>query len=281
MPKLFYKLFAAGFCQHPQFVTIKGGSWRQHKFPAICALIKHPNHGYILFDTGYNENFFSATKKFPFNIYKRITPVSVNCNNTLKTQLEKFGVKSEQISTIILSHFHADHISGIKDFPNAKIFCRKLAYDFVKNKTGFSALKQGFLKDLLPADFSKKINFVEEKKSIALDQSLAPFESAFDIFGDQSLLVIDLPGHALGQIGIFFYDQNQQPVFLVADSCWSSKAFRELRLPNFISYLIHFHKKSYQQTIKNLHQLHKNNQQIKIIPSHCAEIWQEIKNSHD
>jgi glyoxylase-like metal-dependent hydrolase (beta-lactamase superfamily II) len=269
-----YQLFVAGHCKHLEYVTIKGGKFKSKNYPAICALISHPQ-GNILFDTGYSLRFYSETKKWPFWLYKKITPVFIPQNQTLISILQSHKLESQDIKFIILSHFHADHIGGIKDFPKAKIICSKSAFDNVKNSKGLKALLKGFLSGLLPNDFNARVDFLENKKQILLDKKMQPFDTGFDIFGDGSLIAISLPGHAKGQIGLFFHDQNQ-PIFLVADSCWSSQAYRNYQLPNAITYLLHDNKNEYQETLKKLHHLYKNNKEIKIIPSHCEEIWNEI-----
>lgn len=70
-----YQLFEAGYCKHCERMTLKSGRMQQCDYPALCALIKHPKQGYILFDTGYSERFFQLTQKFPFSLYRRLTPV--------------------------------------------------------------------------------------------------------------------------------------------------------------------------------------------------------------
>ena len=265
-----YQLFVAGHCQHLECITIKGGKFKTKKYPAICALIKHPQ-GNILFDTGYSSRFYHETRKWPFWIYKKITPVSIGPNQTLISTLKSQHLESKDIKFIILSHFHADHIAGIKDFPEAKIICSKVAWNDVWNSRGFKALKKGFLAGLLPEDFNSRVSFVEDKNQILLNEQMKPFDKGFDIFGDGSLNAITLAGHAKGQIGLLFDD-----IFLVADSCWSSKAYRLYIPPSIFTYLIHDNKKAYKETLMKIHQLYKNNKKIKIIPSHCEEIWEEI-----
>ena len=50
-----------------------------------------------------------------------ITKVVIEDHQELKNQLQSFGIKTNDINHIIISHFHADHIGGLQDFPNAKI----------------------------------------------------------------------------------------------------------------------------------------------------------------
>nr|WP_249936876.1 hypothetical protein [Vibrio parahaemolyticus] len=68
------KIFEAGHCVHPGFVVKPGSGIKPRAFPAAVALIQHPTQGNILFDTGYHEHFFSATRPFPERFYAWTTP---------------------------------------------------------------------------------------------------------------------------------------------------------------------------------------------------------------
>lgn len=267
-----YQLIEAGFCTHCQRMTLNKGSLKQEEYPALCALIKHPTKGYILFDTGYSPLFYQETQSFPSSLYRYLTPVVVK--KTLKEQLQEQGIQAESINYIVISHFHVDHIGGLCDFPRAQFICHPEAIDEIKDKKGFRALIQGFLPGLLPQDFFERLVLLNELQQ-TLPQSLNPFTQGFDLFGDQSLYAISLPGHAAGQIGLYF--QADKPTFLIADSCWHQESFQDLHYPSQLTYLIHHDKQAYLATIKNLHELYQQNSNIDIIPSHCQHIRLRLK----
>lgn len=272
--KVGLKIFCAGYCTHPEFIVIKGGRRKSVNIPALFALIEHPTQGHILFDTGYHPRFYDASSKFPYSIYAAITPVYCKENESAAQQLEASGIDPDSIQTIIVSHFHADHIAGLKDFPNAKFIYLKEAYEAVRGKTGFAAVKLGYLPDLLPNDFEQRSQVIDEESVIQLGEDDQPFSQGFDVFGDESLIAVELPGHAHGQIGIFLTDQNNQSVFLAADACWYSEAYRTLRFPHPLANLALADKKAYRVTLKKLHQLHQRRPEVWIVPSHCPEIME-------
>ncbi len=265
--------FKTGYCTHPEAITLRGAPWKNVKFPALFALIQHPTQGNILYDTGYASRFFKETKRFPNRIYALITPVFFQPEQSAVEQLQQQGIAPEEISYIVVSHFHADHISGLIDFPKATFLCDRAAYDAVKHKQGISALKAGFLPGLLPPDFAARAQFVDYSPTVPLFPNL--FDTAFDIFNDGSLLAVELPGHATGQLGLIFTDSHQQTHFLVADACWSSQAYQELTEPLAIAQLIFANPSEYRVTLKKLHQLHQQRPDLHIIPTHCGEIWQD------
>ncbi len=250
------EIFEVGYCVHPEFMVLKGGSFKTIKFPAMVALIEHQK-GNLLFDTGYSEHFFEVTKKFPEKLYALTTPV----------YLDKPLVKriSKKIDYIFISHFHADHIAGIKDFPQALIFCSKEAYLLAinENLSRFNKTKKGVLPALLGEDFEKRVTFIEDLQEVDLPDILKPFKKGYLLFDD--IYIIKLDGHAKGQYGMF-YDNY----FFISDAVWDMKTITQNKRPNILTAFIMEDWKVYNQTIDKLQELHKNSAFIKIIPTHCS-----------
>ena len=260
-----YKILKAGYCiQNELVINIKGKN-KQTKIYAMFVLLKHTEFGNILFDTGYSEYFYKASKKFPYSIYGKITPVFIDNENSAKAQLEKMGINSDEISYIIISHFHADHIAGLRDFNKAKFICQKSSYDYLKNKKNFFALKEGFLPDFLPADFEERLILLNRKIK---SEEYSPFDFYYDIFGDKSVIAFDLSGHAKGQIGILVKDK-----FFVADACWYSNSYKSNLPPPLWVRLLLGDNKQYLETLNKLHEFYKKHTDIEIIPSHCNYFW--------
>ena len=260
-----YKILKAGYCLQNELCSIIKGKNKQTKFYAMFVLLKHEKYGNILFDTGYSNYFYEASKNFPYSIYAKITPVFTDKENSAKAQLEKLGIKPDKISYIIISHFHADHIGGLKDFNNAKFICHNEAYQNIETKKGFSALKEGFLPDLLPDDFNKRLVFIKNRIE---SNKFKPFNYYYDIFDDNSIIAFDLSGHARGQIGILVEDK-----FFISDACWHSKSYKDNLPPPLWVRLLLGDNKEYLKTLDKLHQFYQYHPDIKIIPSHCNYFW--------
>jgi glyoxylase-like metal-dependent hydrolase (beta-lactamase superfamily II) len=58
-----------------------------------------------------------------------------------------------------------------------------------------------------------------------------------DLFGDGSVLAVDLPGHADGQFGLLFPDR-ERPLLYAVDVQWLLGALKQERTPGFPASLL-------------------------------------------
>lgn len=266
MTKVKLHLGYAGYCFAKEKHTINGGSNIDVKFNALWALIQHPLKGYILFDTGYTKRFFEATKKYPNKLYANLTKVVLKESEEVKEQLKKNNIDCNEIEHIVISHFHADHIGGLKDFKNAKIHVSKAALNQVNKIPKILAFSKGILKDLIPKNLNSRVSIIEYNSTKIKDPI---FNYKYDLFGDNALLLLDLSGHAAGQIGLMLETENGK-YFLIADACWNIKAITENKLPSPIVRLFFESWQGYKKSILKVREFQNSNNSVKIIPTHCA-----------
>ena len=267
MKKVKLYLNYAGQCLAKENDAIKGGRKQKIAFKALWGIIEHPEKGLILYDTGYTDRFFEETRNYPNKIYAKLTQVSIPKEEEIKSQLELNNIKAEGIQHIIITHFHADHIAGLKDFPNAKIYTTKAALNQALEIPEYRAFAKGILKGLLPEDLEKRAVLIDEISPAIQDEIL---ETKYDIFGDESLYAVPLPGHAAGQIGILL-ETEKKPYFLVTDAVWLKKSHEEMILPNPIVKLFFHSWSDYKTSLKKVHDYYLKNPKTTIVPTHCAE----------
>ncbi len=256
-----WTVLSDGWTAAHEAAAISGGSWfRKVRFYATVVLLEHPLHGRVLFDTGYSARFISETARWPYRLYRWLTPVTLTEPRGIIAVLRQRGIEPQSVKHIIISHWHADHIGGLHDFPWTTIHTHQAAWESIQGLQGIAALRKAFLPGLIPADAASRLSWLAEGS---------------DVFGDGSLRVIDLPGHAIGQIGVRFTARDGQQVLLAADACWLSTAYRHNLMPHAVTKLLHDWP-TYLRTLDRLHRLHKDEPDLLIVPCHCPETAQRI-----
>jgi len=265
------RFLEAGFCRHPEKgVNPKSGHFRNVRFPASVAVVEHSKAGVILFDTGYSPRFYDVTRRFPEKLYALVTPVHIEPETTALAQIEKMGIRPDDVRHVILSHFHADHVGGVADFTRARYLYSSEELRSFRALSRFGQVKSGFLNALLPTDLEARahpLNSILTQGTVAIPE-LGEGWFGTDLFGDESLLLVPLPGHTAGQLGLFIRGPGA-PYFLVADAAWLKSSFEENVTPMRLAQMIFHDRAEYARTLSRLHEVHQKRPEIQIVPCHC------------
>ena len=259
-------LLAAGFCTAPEAAAVAGGRWRARRFPGGFALIEGHDAGPILFDTGYAPRFAEATRAFPYRLYRWTTPATIDADETAAAQLTARGIAPESVRHVVLSHLHADHVAGLRDFPNAAFHALPEAIASARGLAGLRAVRAAFLPSLLPENFFDRVRPITRRATL----DLGPFRSGFDLFGDEQLLGVPLPGHAPGQMGLFLTPAVGPPTLLAADAAWTTDAIRDNAPPPPLGMRIQHDPSATRETLWRLHRLAAMRPDVRIVLSHEA-----------
>lgn len=274
MKNVEFKILKVGHCNHPQCVAARGTGFKSVEFPALCFLIKHPEKGYILYDTGYENYFFEETKTFPNKLYAIVTPVHLKEEECLGNQLKVLGLSFNDIGYVIISHFHADHIAGIKNFKKSKYICFTDDLKKYRKMHSFRQLTKAFLSGLMPNDFDSRA--IDVNLTPQSDFYLEGFKEIYDILGDNSLLGVALTGHTEKQLGLIF-EENNKKYFLVADAVWGLDYLEKNQRPSSLTRLLVDSKQNFNDTFDKLRNILLKRKDIQMIPSHCNKTYLELK----
>lgn len=271
MTRCAVRILRVGACTHPAAMAREGASFAPAVFPALAGLIIHPVEGPILFDTGYDPAFLAATHSFPERIYRWTTPVRLGEGEAAVDQLRGLGLAPDDVRAVVISHFHGDHIAGLHAFPKARLFCARAGLAEVRRPGRLGRVRKGLLADLVPDDAEGRAIFFEDLPPVALSAALRPFEAGVDLFGDGSLVAVELPGHCPGHWGLAVRREDDGLEFFIADGAWSTAQVRENVPPPRLTTAILGRTEPYRRTFSALHQLWACNPELTLTPSHCPE----------
>jgi len=249
-----------------------GGRWSIIAVPALFGILEHPTQGTVVFDTGYARRFFAGTERLPFRLMRWFTPPVIPEYEEAARQVRAHGCEPEAVPWILLSHFDPDHYGGLKDFPNARIICTAAAWAAVRDKSGWAAFHVRLLPDHLPEDITARLGILPEFTGPAI----GPFQRSHDLFNDGTIRLVELPGHAAGQIGAFLRTEEGNDLFLAADACWNRATLNHAHYRGGFHRIIAADRRAQEKTYTLLRDLHTTWPELTIIPSHCPQAWREI-----
>ena len=270
MIRVGFRWLERGSCRHPELMTITGGILCATDFPAMVGVIEHPARGVFLFDTGYDPAFYEATQPFPERFYRWATPVSIGKADSWQAWLAANDIDESTITGTIISHFHGDHVAGMRHLSGTPFYCARAGLAELRKPGRFGRVRQGLLAALVPREADAHAMFFEDNACRPLSNAFAPFTEGRDILGDGSLLAVELPGHCAGHWGLAFTTDAGQPVLLAADAVWSSKAITERRPPPRLTTALLGDTRRYLATLDLLSAAARANGELAILPSHCA-----------
>ena len=197
------------------FVMKRFGAWFSDTFqyPAgerrlvgSCYLIRHGTQ-YMLWDTGLTDDLIGKPYDNPQQ--------TLSLKRSLVDQLGQIDVKAAQIGTIGISHWHFDHVGQASRFPQARLLIGKEDWGLIKGKP--------------PVD-------EDSAKAVAHwltgNGKVEPVSTEHDVFGDGSVLMLDLPGHTPGHFALLVRLASG-PVLLSGDQYHFTEAVRNRGVPSF------------------------------------------------
>ena len=263
LPEVQLSIIKCGEMTSRQVFVYRGGSWGQtYRSGMAAALIRHPKATF-LFDTGFGSNVDEQVRHIPFLMQKM---TNYDKEKPAAVQLAAGGIRPEQINMILLSHSHWDHVSGWEDFPGVE---------------GWMTREEVRYSQTLPESELMK-RMLDHVKLRGLDLNGPPyenFERSLDLFGDGSIVLVPLPGHTPGSMGMFVNLHSGRRYFFIGDLTWSREAVAlPAERPWMSRKLVDKDEAQVRHEIARVHELAKRYPEMIIVPAHDRRLHDQIAN---
>lgn len=207
-------------------LTVSKSKWIW--LPVMSYLIEHPK-GLILVDTGWDRRISPVgeydkdlqASVLGSKMLARINHGSLPEGKAIDEQLLTMGYSARDIDYVVLTHLDCDHVGGVSQVAHAR-------HILVSDEEMQSALS------------GTTTNRIRYQSSLWRDVPLTlyqwnsdrgPFNRSYDLFGDHSVELINLPGHSNGLVAVKIRNDDGKYVLLTSDAAYSQRSWKEMVLP--------------------------------------------------
>lgn len=203
------------------FASDKKREW----FPVNVFLVDHPKHGKLLLDMGWDrsmspEGVFdkqAQIKSLGSRLLYRVNQGVVPKGETASEQLEAMGIKTSEIDKVIISHLDCDHANGLPQFGDAKeVLIAKTEMDYAKHSQPAVRFYRKWWEGL------------ENIKLYEWNDNQGPFGRSYDVFGDGSVELINIPGHTAGLVATKITQPDGHYFLYFGDGGYAEKSWKEM-----------------------------------------------------
>lgn len=178
--------------------------------PIPSWLIEHPQ-GLVLFDTGLHPDLQHSTDRIGRSA--RFFQPDFPAGEELGARLTAAGVRPSDITHIIFSHLHFDHVGGTAEIPDARIVVQGDEWTAGNDPR---LIEKGAY---MPDDY-------------VLGHDVQTITGLHDLFGDGTVVCVPTPGHTIGHQSLRV-ELESGPVVLTGDCIYFDHMLAEMRVPNF------------------------------------------------
>ena len=102
--------------------------WPSKLKTGMACLLIESDQGLVLVDTGLGLDDYAHPTRMT-QMFRVVTSMPFNVNEAAINRIKELGYNPEDVRHIILTHMHFDHISGLPDFPHAKVHVHRSEYE--------------------------------------------------------------------------------------------------------------------------------------------------------
>ena len=228
----------------------------------VCAYLIEHSSGLYLVDTGWSREISpsgvydrsAARKVLPEHLAAMYRPF-VPAGMTVREQLSARGIMPGDLKAVLITHFDADHVAGLRSVSGAKsiLVPEDEAYWSVRTKYRIRQIRELW-------------ETVDYKRLFYRGFQLGPANKGIDISGDGSIMMVSLPGHTDGQAGVLLKEGGRY-VLIAGDAALSSHNWESMSPSGFGA-----EEALQKKTLRWLAETAKDPFCVKILCSHDADM---------
>lgn len=237
------------------------------RVPVPAFLVEHPIAGPVLIDTG----FHSSVAVDPKQNLGRIGTITfkdakMNPEQAVPAQLRARGIEPNTVETVLMTHLHIDHASGMSEFPGATFVFSKREWEAATTDGQF----QGY--------YRPQFDHAFEYRTLDFDapdcESFATFGRSYDIFGDGSVRAVYTPGHTHGHVS-FVLRLADREALVASDAIYMTRTLTDSHLPYRMA-----DEHEFRRSLREIQIYAEQTPGALIVPGHDMEAWDKLQPSY-
>jgi N-acyl homoserine lactone hydrolase len=242
-------------------VGVSQDEWLQ--FPVQAFLVEHPTAGLILVDTGFHASVAVDARQGMGRLGGLVfKDLQMDPRQAVPAQLRDLGLDAGEIQTVLLTHLHSDHASGIAQFPDAT---------FLVSEQEWRAAADGRQTEgYFPRQFDHAFEYRLLDFESAEADSFATFGRAFDVFGDGSVRMLFTPGHTAGHCSVLLRLENRD-VLIAGDAAYTERTIADTALPYRMA-----DEHRFRRSLREIQLFLQGAPDTLVIPGHDMPAWRRL-----
>jgi glyoxylase-like metal-dependent hydrolase (beta-lactamase superfamily II) len=237
----------------------KGWGW----LPVPAFLVEHPGAGPILVDTGLHPSVAID----PAQSFGRATALAyrfrMQPEQAVAARLRDRGIDPAAVGTVVMTHLHTDHASGVSEFPQATFVVDRREWEGAIRPRG-----------LLRAYRRQQFDYGFDWRAVDFDapqvDSFATFGQSIDLFGDGSVRLLATPGHSPGHMSVLLRLAEREAL-LCADAAYTRHAIEHDDIPLFMD-----DEHRFFRSLREIRRFVERTPGLLVIPGHDPELWPSL-----
>jgi N-acyl homoserine lactone hydrolase len=243
-------------------IGVRRSEWMP--IPIVAFLLEHPGAGPVLIDTGLHPSV--AVK--PVESFGRVGTLAfrdlqMDPGQAVPAQLRERGIEPGEVRTVVMTHLHVDHASGISEFPDATFVVSRAEWD--------AATSQGRLHGYATRQFDHAFDYRLLDFEGDDAASFSGFARSFDLFGDGSVRAVYTPGHTLGHMSVVVRTARGE-VLVAGDAIYLRRNLDDAHLPHRTE-----DDHLYRRSLREMQQYVRETPDAVVIPGHDWDAWHALE----
>jgi N-acyl homoserine lactone hydrolase len=186
--------------------------------------------------------------------------VRMQPNQAVAAQLRDRGIDPAAVGTVVMTHLHTDHASGVSEFPQATFVVDRREWEGATRPRG---LLRGYRREQFDYGFDwRAIDFDAPQVD-----SFATFGQSVDLFGDGSVRLLATPGHSPGHVSVLLRLREREAL-LCGDAAYTRHAIEHDDVP-----LVKDDEHRFFRSLREIRRFTERTPGLVVIPGHDPEVW--------